>query len=212
MFKPIRLFSILFLLTTACAAGTPKIRPCTWAQPVIGSSLRNFYRVSDEFYRSEQPKASDIRDLKELGIRTIVSLRHYHPDSREFARAGVAEIQYKMDAGSVSSSDLIAVLRIIRSAKKPVLLHCWHGSDRTGFIAAGYRIVMMGWSADKAIQELRLGGYGYHERYYPNITTALRELDVTSVRNAVFGRTPHRPLNPEFLNSRHQTESGAGHM
>src|SRR5450432_2040707 len=39
-----------------CAAGeTVESRPNNWAQPVAGESLKNFYRVNEELYRSEQP-------------------------------------------------------------------------------------------------------------------------------------------------------------
>ena len=46
-----------------------------------------------------------------------------------------------MNAGKVSQEQLIDALRIIKNRKGPVLLHCWHGSDRTGATVAAYRIV-----------------------------------------------------------------------
>lgn len=191
MLRPI-LFFLSFVIV--CAAENPKIRPASWAQPVISSSLENFYRVSDDLYRSEQPKPSDIADLKQLGIRSIVSLRQYHQDSIEFAHAGITSIQYQMDAGSVSETNLVEVLRAIRKAQKPVLVHCWHGSDRTGFIVAGYRMVFMDWTADQAIEELRLGGFGYHGAFYPNITESLKKMDIKAVKKAVFEEnTPPKP-------------------
>lgn len=186
MIKETRHFFILLLLSVFCAADAVRVRPGNWAQPIIASSLGNFYRVSDELYRSEQPNASDIPDLKAFGIQTVLSLRHYHHDSREFERAGLSSLQYNMDASSVSVSDLIAVLRLIRTAPKPILLHCWQGSDRTGFVVAGYRMVFMNWSPADAIEELRLGGFGHHESAYPNIAKVLRGMDVSAVRNAVF--------------------------
>jgi len=194
MNRAVRHFFIFLLLAVFCAADAVKVRPGNWAQPIVASSLGNFYRVSDELYRSEQPSASDIPDLKAFGIQTVLSLRHYHRDSSEFESAGLSALQYKMDAGSVSVSDLIAVLRIIRTAPKPILLHCWQGSDRTGFVVAGYRMVFMNWSTADAIEELRLGGFGHHESSYPNIARVLREMDVSAVRKAVFdGAAPNPP-------------------
>lgn len=188
---PVARLLLLFLLFARLeAADTAKVRPADWAQPVIGSSLANFYRISDDFYRSEQPTPADIPDLKRLGIRTVISLRHYHLDSREFERANIAAIQHEMDAGSVSVKDLVVVLRLFRSAEKPVLLHCWHGSDRTGFVVAGYRMVFMNWTAEQAVEELRRGGYDLHEFWYPNIARVLREMNVTDVKKAVFAGEP----------------------
>ncbi len=178
--------ALLFVLVTGLGvANTVEVRPARWAQPVIGSSLGNFYRVSDDLYRSEQPAPSDIPDLKKFGIRTVLSLRHYHHDSRAFAQADIQALQHEMNAGSASVSDLVAVLKIIHAAPKPVLVHCWHGSDRTGFVVAGYRMVFMNWTADEAIHELRSGGFGLHESWYPNLAQVLKAMDVSAVRKAV---------------------------
>jgi len=175
----------LLLLTLSCAAGGPRVRPDQRAQPVLESKLDNFYRVSDDLYRSEQPGAADIPDLKALGIRTVFSLRHYHSDTPAFEQAGIAALHFKMDAGSVTIPELIAVLRQIDAARKPLLVHCWHGSDRTGFVVAGYRIVFMNWSPAEAVEELRLGGFGHHETTFPNIAKTLLEMDVAAVCTAV---------------------------
>lgn len=178
------------LLVGVGAAETVKDRPANWAQPVADSSLGNFYRVSDDLYRSEQPTPADIPELQRVGIRTVLSLRHYHHDSRKFDEAHLASLQCRMDAGSVSIPELIEVLRLIRTSPKPVLVHCWHGSDRTGFVVAGYRMVFMGWTADAAIDELKRGGFGYHAFFYPNVIKALRAMNVAEVRQAVFAKEP----------------------
>lgn len=43
-----------------------------------------------------------------------------------------------------------------------MVVHCWHGSDRTGAVIAAYRIVQQGWSQHDAIDEMINGGYGFH--------------------------------------------------
>ena len=42
---------------------------------------------------------------------------------------------------------------------RPVYLHCKHGSDRTGMLAAFYRMKMEGWTADQAYDEMRNSGF-----------------------------------------------------
>jgi tyrosine-protein phosphatase SIW14 len=190
--RTLLLLPVLISIALPGVAETPKVRPVDWAQPIVGASLGNFYRVSDELYRAEQPEVSDLRDLKAMGIRSVLSLRHYRSDAKEFEQAGIATIQYKTDAGSVSVANLIAALKLIQSAPKPVLLHCWHGSDRTGFIVAGYRVVIQGWTAAQAVEELRLGGFGFHESTYPNIAKTLMEMDIQAVRNSVFTSPPNK--------------------
>lgn len=188
-----RILLLLLLVSRVGGTETTRVRPNTWAQPVIGSSLENFYRVSEELYRSEQPAPRDIPALNRFGIKSILSLREYHHDSHAFAAAGITSLQYEMNAGAVSVPQLIDVLRLIRFAPQPVLVHCWHGSDRTGFVIAGYRMVFMHWTAEQAIDELRAGGFGLHERWYPNIARVLNTMDVAAVRKAVLEPPPTSP-------------------
>ncbi len=161
------------------AAEAPKARPANWAQPVLNSSIGNLYKVSDDLYRSEQVGANDLPDLRALGIRTIYNLRHHHDDSQKLAKAGITLLSHELNAGSVTAQDLKEILEDIRKAPKPVLVHCWHGSDRTGFVVAGYRVAFQKWSKEAAAEELRSGGYGYHARTYPNVIKTLlaAELD-----------------------------------
>ena len=75
-------------------------------------------------------------------------------------------------------------LKIIGTADGPVLIHCWHGSDRTGLISAMYRILYQDWSKDAAIDELMKGGYGYHAMY-KNIPEYIRKVDILNIRKMV---------------------------
>ena len=43
-----------------------------------------------------------------------------------------------------------------------ILIHCYHGSDRTGASIAMYRIIFENWSTEDALNEMKYGGYGFH--------------------------------------------------
>ena len=174
----------LLMLHAALLVGAegPRVRPAEWAQPVNGLALDNCYRVSADLYRSEQPTQSDLPALKILGIRSVVSLYLFFPDSQAFERAGFRLFQHRMAAGSLTEQDLRQVLALIRDAPKPVLVHCWQGSDRTGAVVAAYRIAFQGWSREQAIDELVNGGFGFHASTYPNIVTLILALDVWELR------------------------------
>ena len=181
---------ILGAALLAAAAGAPAPaaapRPVAWAQPVAGTTLGNCFRVSAELYRSDQPHGGDLSALQTLGIRSILNLRAHHADDPQFAGAGLVQLSEGMRAGDVSVEELIRALRQFRAAPKPVLVHCWHGSDRTGFFVAGYRIICQGWTPDAAIDELQHGGFGFHAFWYPNIVRVLRSLDAPALRARVF--------------------------
>jgi tyrosine-protein phosphatase SIW14 len=163
-------------------AESSRVRPAEWAQPVPGLTLDNCYRVSADLYRSEQPAKSDLPALKDLGIRSVVSLYQLLRDSRAFEQAGFRMFQHRMAAGSLTEKDLWQALASIRDAPKPVLVHCWQGSDRTGAVVAAYRIAFQGWTREQAVDELVNGGYGFHASSYPNIVTLIRSLDVAKLK------------------------------
>ena len=173
-----RFFTIWACLLISLAALTaPRPRPIAWAQPVIGTSLDNLFQVSPELYRSEQPGAGDVADLKALGIRSILNLRETHHDTAVKGLSGFRVFQVAMDAGEVTRAQLLQALRATRDAPKPVLIHCWHGSDRTGVTVAAYRIVFQQWSNEQAIDELKNGGFGYHGKLYKNLVSLLESID-----------------------------------
>jgi protein tyrosine phosphatase (PTP) superfamily phosphohydrolase (DUF442 family) len=180
-----RIGAVLLTALCWCAASEPRVRPPEWAQPIIAATLENCFRVSEDLFRSAQPGRADIPDLQALGIKSVITLRSFHFDD-VFGRSGFHVSQHPMSAGSVSVAELVAVLREYRAAEKPVLIHCWRGSDRTGFIVAGFRMIFQNWSCESAIDELRLGGFGYHEASYPEILKTLREMDIAAVKKAVF--------------------------
>ena len=56
-----------------------------------------------------------------------------------------------------------------------MFFHCRQGADRTGAMAAAYRVVMQGWTKDAAIEEMTRGGYGFH-RAWAGLVDAIRDL------------------------------------
>ncbi len=203
--RSVRLFpSVLLLLLVSALptfAGTPRVRPPSWAEALVDTSLENAYRVSDDLYRCEQPDTDEIDDLKALGIRSILNLRKHHTDSPAFTRAGFVLLAEPMNAGEVTEDLLVAALRRFHTAPKPVIVHCWHGSDRTGVFVAAYRIVFQGWPREAAIDEFRNGGYGYHKRWYPNLVELLSKLETEAFRAKVLGNPTTKPAPAALITS-----------
>ena len=165
------------------AAETPS-RPDTWARPVQSEHLKNFYKLDDKVYRSAQPNAKGFKELKTLGIRNVLSFRDYHSDD-DGEVLGLNLYRIQMEAGDITAEQVVEALRFIKHADGPILIHCWHGSDRTGMVSALYRIVFQGWSKEEAINELMHGGYGYHS-LYKNIPEFIQKADIEEIRGRVF--------------------------
>ena len=49
-------------------------------------------------------------------------------------------------------------------ANQPVLVHCYHGSDRTGLVIGAYHIKAQGWSVEAAIDDMR--NFGHSPLFY----------------------------------------------
>ena len=180
------LFLGALLGTVGCVENTaPHVRPAAWAAPVSNTSLANAYRVSDELFRCAQPDARDLGDLQALGIRSVLDLRAHHTDAPAFAQNGLTLLAEPMNAGDVTVAQLAAALRKFRAAPKPVLVHCWRGSDRAGVFVAAYRLVFQGWTREAALDEFRHGGFGFSEMWYPNLIQLLETLDVADLRRQV---------------------------
>jgi tyrosine-protein phosphatase SIW14 len=176
---------ILLLIISTSVYAEPRLRPDSWGKPVIGTGLDNLYRVDRGVYRSEQPDDDDIENLKALGVQEVLNLREYHSDNNEIGAEDFTLHRIKMHTGAITEAQIIQAMQIINNRKGPILIHCWHGSDRTGVTIAAYRVIFNHWSKAQAIDELKNGGYGYHGRIYPELLTLVENLDVEKIRQAL---------------------------
>lgn len=131
----------------ALAAQEGGTRPAQWAQPVLLPSSDNFYRINNDLYRSAQPDRQVMFAYADFGIRTVLNLRGFHSDEELVEGTSLALVEIPIHTWKAGHNDnVITMLQAIRDAKKPVLVHCQHGADRTGLAIAMYRIVEQGWS------------------------------------------------------------------
>ena len=145
----------------------------------------NFYKVDHRLYRSAQPTKEGMRNLRKLGIKTVINLRWMHSDSDELEGTDLLHDEYHTTAWSIGDSDVIWFLDLVTTPEgAPFLVHCQHGADRTGCMVAMYRMVMQGWSRDEAIQELKGGGFGFHD-VWSNIPRYLSHVDIVKIRDKI---------------------------
>lgn len=149
-------------------------------------SVDNFHKVDEGLYRSGQPTKSDFKELEKFGITSVLNLRNHHSDNDEAKGTKIKLYRIKMNAGSLTEEDLLVAIKVIKNRQGPLLVHCWHGSDRTGAVIAMYRILYQNWTKEKAIDELVNGGYGYH-KYYGNIPELIKNIDVENFKKRLKG-------------------------
>lgn len=159
-------------------------RPSNWGLKIQSKNLSNLYRVSDEIYRSEQPSKEAFAELSELGVKSSLNLRTTETDDELIGQLAIKPYLVAMDAGSFTDKEIIDALNVIKTAPKPILVHCRHGSDRTGVVVAMYRIVFQGWTKEEALNELLNGGYGFHATY-KNIPEYIKKVNVDVIRSGL---------------------------
>jgi len=182
-----KIFSVLsFLLLThgyAKAQGLVSNSNTAHKLNVVGFS--NLYRVDDNLYRCEQPSSKGFTLIDSIGIKTVIDLRQRKTDNHKIKKTDLKLVNLPMNAWTISYNDIVAGVRAIKGAKKPVLIHCKHGSDRTGCIVVAYRIIMCGWTREDAIKEFRYGGFHYHEKSFPNILRLLETVDIEQLKKDI---------------------------
>ena len=109
--------------------------------------LRTVYANRDEFapglWRSNQPSPRTIRLLARQGVRTILNLRGenglgaYALEERACARHGVTLRSMRLLSRDLPRREEVhEFLEILRTAERPMLIHCKSGADRAGLAAA----------------------------------------------------------------------------
>ena len=188
------LSTAVFVLPQTAAAQTKAtaatVRPVTWGVPVAFEGAPNLHRITPDFYRSAQPLKAGFPGLeKEIGIKTVVSLRAFHSDKTLAAGTGIKLISIPINTWAIDRRDLVRALAEIEIARKqgPVLLHCQHGADRTGLVSALYRMLYEGWTREAALDEMRNGKFGYHP-VWGNIPRFLEKVDLAALRKDVATR------------------------
>ena len=152
----------------------------------------NFHKVNENLYRSGQPDEDEFESLYTFNnIRSVLNLRESSRSKRHISainkkwKNAITLYEIPVDTDEISEKDLYKILLILRDAPKPVLIHCLHGSNRTGCAVAAYRIVFENWSVEDAVSELTKPEYGHFKIFYSNIRELLRKVDWKKLKTAV---------------------------
>ena len=147
---------------------------------------KNFYEVDPgKFYRSAQLTKGELEDvIKAHGIQTVISLRGYpqpilnaEPEFDTLKRLGVEFEKYDLSEDDFpSKEDLTSIISAFKNKKKPILIHCRSGADRTGMISALYQIEEMGISKEQALDQLSFK-YWHIRNFHPAMSEFVKIYD-----------------------------------
>ena len=176
------LVALLQWMPAQADAATP-VRPTEWAQPV--EVQYNLFQMSPTLYRSALPDSGAVPLLKNLKVATVIT---FLPESDQnwLSDSDINQVQLPYRTNHVDDADVLKTLRAIQAAEAngPVLLHCKHGSDRTGLMAAMYRVVVQGWSKEDALSEMTQGGFGESGHFRDSVRYVM-QADADKLRTAL---------------------------
>lgn len=174
--------SLVLVLLSAISVAQPVVNiPSMPAAFIQMKGVSNFYRVSNELFRSAQPTAEGMHNLNGLGIKTVVNLCS-GADESEIGGIGLVYEHIPMNVWHPKEKQVVKLLQILTSRERtPVLVHCQHGADRTGIMCAVYRIAVQGWTKEEALKEMREGGFGFHQIWGYLITHWIKELNIEKI-------------------------------
>ena len=118
--------------------------------------------IAGEFYRSGQLSGTKLAGaIERYQIKTVLNLRGdsqrkwYQDEVATTKRLGVQHINFQMSARrTLTAEQTQQLLEIMRTAPKPLLIHCEGGADRTGLASVLYMQQIAGVNEDVA--ELQL--------------------------------------------------------
>ena len=130
-----------------------------YAQFSARDGLPDLRKVNERLYRGGQPTAAGLRNLAQLGVKTVIDLQvtgESRIREKELVESlGMGYFSLPMGRGlGVDAEQIHATLKLLENSDHgPVYVHCRRGHDRTGAVIACFRIAHEGWSNEKAIQE-----------------------------------------------------------
>lgn len=141
----------------------------------------NFHRVTTNLYRGAQPTAEGMKQLRAMGIRTVVNLRALHSDKDKVAGTGLKSARFETGPWRAEEEDVVRFLKIVTDTNNlPAFVHCQRGADRTGVMCAMYRIAVCGWTKEAAIAEMKDGGFGFNPAWR-NLIVFVENADVAKL-------------------------------
>ncbi len=164
--KPIPIFNTLVLLAALAVPAAAE-----------SADLPNFHQTAPGIWRGAAPTEAGLRQLKTLGIKTVIDLRIAPKTVKKegiYARSlGFNFINLPMGADPPTSKEVSTLLATLKTApSSPVFVHCQHGADRTGCMIGIYRVTQQGWSYPRALAEMRRDGFNPR---WVNLSEAVRQ-------------------------------------
>ena len=142
---PLKRISFI-LLFIACASPT-KVIP-----------LDRLMQINNKIFSGSEPKnAQSFSQLKDLGIKTIVSVDGLLPDTHLAQKYAMSYIHIPVGYDGITRQDQLKIKQVLKQMPPPYYIHCHHGIHR-GPTAAAIMQLILGADKQQALSTLQKAG------------------------------------------------------
>jgi protein tyrosine phosphatase (PTP) superfamily phosphohydrolase (DUF442 family) len=162
-----RFVAALSLVVLAGCAQHQAVRPAADAPPISADKpleykgLYNVVSYAPGFMSGSAPEGDDgFEVLREMGVRTIVSVDGAEPDVEKAKACGLRYVHLPIGYNGMDHQRTLEIAKAVKMAQAdgPVYIHCHHGKHRSAG-AAGAAAVTLGWlTNDQARAKLEVSG------------------------------------------------------
>lgn len=185
-----------------CAQDTAAHAHPAYAEPIRVPGVSNVGKVNEFLYRGSQPNLESLRELKKLGITTIVELRgkylgHVERERKSVESVGLRFVDIPASGWSPPPDDqVVQFLSLMQQRpREKMYVHCWLGDDRTGVFIATYRIVYDHWTAQQAIDEM--AHFHFNAFWHPSMKDYVRNFPAHFAESPAFAGLRDKVSSPK---------------
>jgi protein tyrosine phosphatase (PTP) superfamily phosphohydrolase (DUF442 family) len=144
-------------------------------KPIEMTGLHNVFELSPNIVSGSEPHGEEaFRELRKMGVKTILSVDGKVPDEALAAKYGMTYVHVPIQYKGITEKELTQISKTFREKDGPFYVHCFHGKHRGPAAAEVGRIVLDGIPREKAIAEMRqwCGTAKSYDGLYRTIATA----------------------------------------
>ncbi|MDB5352069.1 MAG: hypothetical protein JWN86_3316 [Planctomycetota bacterium] len=121
--------------------------------------IENTFRLSPRLYSGGDPRGVEaLTALKDLGIKTIISVDGATPDVETARKLGIRYVHLPIGYDGVPREQAVRLVKAVKTLPGPVYVHCHHGKHRGPAAAAVCGIATEGWSKQQAVSWMERAG------------------------------------------------------
>ncbi len=164
--------------------------------------LANVVRLHPDVISGSRPAGPiAFRELKQLGVKTIISVDGPRPDRRRAKRLGLRYVHMPQGYDGIESLQIQRLAKGIHELPGPIYVHCHHGRHRAPAAAVAACIALGYMSPTEGARALRFAGASKkYSGLYDSVRRA-RQLDVETIEllETDFEESVAPPLMVEFM-------------